>query len=154
MEDSAKNELTPAPDSFRTLGFALPSLGRAVATTFSARLAPIGLDPREFALLRRVNSSEGASQQAMGERLGIPPSRMVASVDGLEGRGLLERRPSPTDRRAHALYLTSAGKQLLAKAHAVASALEAELADELDSAERAQLVELLDRLAVRLGVSP
>lgn len=154
MEDSAKNELTPTPDSFSALGFALPSVGRAVATTLSARLAPVGLDPREFALLRRVNRSEGASQQAMGERLGIPPSRMVALVDGLEGRVLLERRPSPRDRRAHALYLTPAGKQLLAKAHAVASALEAELTDELDSAERAQLVELLDRLAARLGISP
>jgi DNA-binding MarR family transcriptional regulator len=164
VEDSAKNELPaapdpfgvpdPVPDPFGALGFALPSVGRAVATTFSARLAPIGLEPREFALLRRVNSSEGASQQAMGERLGIPPSRMVALVDGLEGRDLLQRRPSPTDRRAHALYLTSAGRQLLAQAHAVARALEAELTAGLDSAEQTQLIELLKRLAARLGGQP
>jgi DNA-binding MarR family transcriptional regulator len=125
----------------------LPSLGRAVASTFSARLAPLELELREFALLRRIDSSEGGSQQAMGERLGIPPSRMVALVDRLEVRGMLERRPSPKDRRAHALYLTPAGKRLLVEAVKLASALESELTRELDAAERIQLIDLLDRLA-------
>jgi DNA-binding MarR family transcriptional regulator len=114
----------------------------------------LGLEPREFALLRRVNSSEGGSQQAMGERLGIPPSRMVALVDELEARGLLERRPSPRDRRAHALYPTPAGKRLLAKAFTLARDLESELTQDLDAAESRQLIELLDRLAARLGVAP
>ncbi|MGH2879628.1 MAG: MarR family transcriptional regulator [Solirubrobacteraceae bacterium] len=56
----------------------------------------------------------GASQQAIGERLQIPPSRMVAFVDALEQRGLLERRANPEDRRARALYLTDEGRELLA----------------------------------------
>ena len=155
--DSGLASLSPAspePAPFRALGFALSSVGHAVAATFSARLAPLELEPREFALLRRVNSSEGASQQAMGERLGIPPSRMVALVDELEARSLLERRPSPTDRRAHALYLTPSGKQLLAKALKLAGALESELAGGLDDAERMRLIELLDRIAARLGIPP
>jgi DNA-binding MarR family transcriptional regulator len=140
------------PQAFRAVGFLLSSLGHAVAGSFSARLAPLGLEPREFALLRAIGSGAGDSQQAAGERLGIPASRMVALVDDLEGRRLLERRPSPRDRRAHALHLTPSGKRLLAKAIGVAAGLEGELTGDLDPAERAQLVELLDRVAVQLGV--
>lgn len=139
---------------FRAVGFLLSSLGHAVAAQFSERLAPLGLEPRQFALLRRVASLEGGSQQALGERLGIPPSRMVALVDELEARGLLERRPSPSDRRAHALHLTAAGKRLLAKATALAAAFEGELTQDLDEAERAGLIERLDRIAEQLGVPP
>ncbi len=143
-----------APPSFRAVGFMLSSLGHAVSATFSARLAPLALEPREFALMRSLATREGASQQAIGERLGLPPSRMVALVDALEARGLLERRPSPNDRRAHALHQTAAGKRLLAKAISVAAGLEAELTQNLDAAERAQMLEMLDRVAGALGVPP
>jgi DNA-binding MarR family transcriptional regulator len=143
-----------APPAFRAVGFLLSSLGHAVAAKFAARLAPLQLEPREFALLRALATREGASQQAIGERLGVPPSRMVALVDALEQRGLLERRPSPSDRRAHALYQTAAGKRLLAKATALAAGLEGELTQGLDQVQRAQLIELLDRVAAELGVPP
>lgn len=142
----------PAP--FRAVGFMLSSLGHAVAATFSARLAPLALEPREFALMRCLATREGASQQAIGEQLGIPPSRMVALVDALEARGLLERRPSPNDRRAHALHQTADGKRLLAKAISVAAGLEAELTSELDPVQRDRLLELLDHVAGALGVPP
>ncbi len=143
-----------AEPPFRAVGFMLSSLGHAVAATFSTRLAPLALEPREFALMRCLATREGASQQAIGERLGLPPSRMVALVDALEARGLLERRPSPKDRRAHALYQTAAGKRLLAKAISVAAGLEAELTEGLDAAERTRLLEMLDRVAGALGVPP
>jgi DNA-binding MarR family transcriptional regulator len=142
------------PATFRAVGFMLSSLGHAVAATFSARLAPLALEPREFALMRCLATREGASQQAIGERLRIPPSRMVALVDALEARGLLERRPSPKDRRAHALHQTAAGKRLLAKAISVAAGLERELTQGIDAAQRAQLLEMLDQVAAALGVPP
>jgi DNA-binding MarR family transcriptional regulator len=144
----------PEPAPFRAVGFLLSSLGHAVAAQFSARLAPLELEPRQFALLRHVGSHEGGSQQALGERLGIPPSRMVALVDELEARKLLERRPSPSDRRAHALHLTATGNRLLTKASELAASYEGELTQDLDAAERAQLIGQLDRIAARLGVPP
>ena len=147
-------EAATEPPAFRAVGFMLSSLGHAVAATFSARLAPLALEPREFGLMRCLATREGASQQAIGERLGVPPSRMVALVDALETRGLLERRASPRDRRAYALYQTAAGKRLLAKAIAVAAGLERELTDGLDEAQRAQLLEMLDGVAASLGVPP
>jgi DNA-binding MarR family transcriptional regulator len=156
---SASSDRSHTPSSsetppFRAVGFLLSSLGHAVAAQFSARLAPLELEPRQFALLRRVGLHEGGSQQAMGERLAIPPSRMVALVDELELRKLLERRPSPNDRRAHALHLTPIGKRLLARATELAVAFERELTEDLDAAERTRLIDQLDRIAERLGIPP
>jgi DNA-binding MarR family transcriptional regulator len=138
----------------RSVGFTLSSLGYAVAQRFQATLKPSGLEPREFALLRAVAPIEGASQQAIGERLGIPASRMVAFVDALEERGLLERRPKPDDRRVRALYLTDDGRKLLASAFELASELEHHLCAQLSDAEREQLLDALQRVGAQLGLAP
>jgi DNA-binding MarR family transcriptional regulator len=145
-----------SPDSiapFRAIGFIVSSVGHAVAKRFRATLAPLELEPREFALLRAVAAAEGQSQQAIGERLQIPPSRMVAFVDGLEARSLLERRQNPHDRRTWALYLTPDGRELLERAFTLAVGLERELCAELSASEREQLFELLQRVGLCVGLA-
>jgi DNA-binding MarR family transcriptional regulator len=128
--------------------------GYAVSRGFRRLLAPLSLEPREFALLRAVAASEGSSQQAIGARLQIPASRMVAFVDGLEARGLLERRQNQTDRRARALHLTGGGSALLARAIELAGEYERALCADLSGEEREQLLELLERVGARLGLEP
>jgi DNA-binding MarR family transcriptional regulator len=149
----------PVPDEPpRSVGFLLSQLGFVGSRGFAAALEPVGIDPREFLLLRFVAVSEGQSQQALAERLGIPPSRMVAMVDHLEEAGLLERRPDPDDRRVRNLHLTRKGRSTLERAFKVAIDFETELCSGLDAAEREQLIDLLQKLQaghVRLrGVHP
>lgn len=139
---------------FQAVGFALSSIGHAVARLFRATLAPLELEPREFALLRAVGAAEGKSQQAIGEALLIPPSRMVAFVDALEARSLLERRHNPLDRRTRELHLTAQGRELLERAFVLAADLERDLCGELSAAEREQLTELLQRVGKRLNLPP
>lgn len=137
---------------FRSVGFTLSSIGYAVARRFREALAPVALEPREFALLRSVGFDEGRSQQELADRLQIPPSRMVAFVDALEQRGLLERRLNPDDRRARALYLTDEGRRVLERAFALAVAHEETLCAGLTDAERDQLIELTERVGTELGI--
>ena len=141
-----------------SLGFLLSQLGFVASRRFHAVLAPLGIDPRHFLLLRFVVREEGRSQQALGDMLRIPPSRMVALVDHLEQRGLLERRPNPSDRRARALYVTPAGKRLMGEAMRVAIGHEGSLGASLSGDERRQLVALLQKLAAEMqlmsGVHP
>jgi DNA-binding MarR family transcriptional regulator len=139
---------------FRSVGFNLSTIGYAVSRRFRELLAPLELEPREFALLRAVQAVEGRSQQAIGERLQIPPSRMVAFIDALEARGLLERRQNPEDRRTREIYLTDPGRDLLGRAFAVAVSHERDLCADLDAGEREQLLDLLHRVGGRLGLPP
>jgi DNA-binding MarR family transcriptional regulator len=147
---AASAQHTPAA----SVGFTLSSLGYAVSRRFRGTLASLRLEPREFALLRAIGPREGASQQAIGERLQIPASRMVAFVDTLEHLGLVERRENPYDRRARALYLTEEGRELLAKGLELARELEAELCAGLTAKERQYLLDALQRVGAQLGVDP
>src|SRR5262245_35436597 len=96
-----------------SVGFMLSTLGHAISRRFLRVLEPLELHPREFAVLRAVRANDGQSQQMLASRLHIPPSRIVAIVDELESRRLVERRPDPKDRRLWTLYVTSNGQALL-----------------------------------------
>jgi DNA-binding MarR family transcriptional regulator len=143
-----------AAPPFHSIGFTISTTGYAVSRRFHEVLEPLELEPREFALLRAVGVAEGLSQQAIGERLQIPASRMVAFIDALEARDLLERRHNPYDRRRRALHLTDAGHELLGRALARAVEFEAGLCAGLSEAERDQLLELLQRVGAELGLPP
>ncbi len=130
----------------------LSTLGYAVSRGFHEALDPVGLEPRHFLVLRTIGLAEGQSQQALAHRLQIPKSRMVAIVDELEQRGLLERRADPGDRRVHALHLTAEGRKLLRRAFEIAMRYEERVGAPLDVEERRQLLDLLARIATALDL--
>ena len=82
------------------------------------------------------------------------PSRLVGVLDELEGRGLVERRDSPTDRRSYALYLTEAGREALEQIGRVGREHQDALCAALDESERAQLAGFLTRIAAEQGLTP
>jgi DNA-binding MarR family transcriptional regulator len=139
---------------FRSVAFMLSSLGYTISRRFHEVLQPLGLEPGEFALLRAVAASDGEAQNALAERLHISPSWMVAVVDELEQRDLLERRPHARDRRVRNLHLTAAGKKLLRQAERQAEQFDRQVSDQLDEAELQQLLDLLDRVAAGVELQP
>jgi DNA-binding MarR family transcriptional regulator len=145
---------TPPAAQLRVPGaaFLLSQLGYHSSRLWQGRLAPLGLDPRHVMLLRHVAIAGGRSQQALGEAVQIPPSRMVALVDALEQRGLLRRRPDPNDRRVRTLHLTRDGRRLLDKVMEISLEHERQLCKGLQPAEREQLITLLSRLAAEQGL--
>jgi DNA-binding MarR family transcriptional regulator len=130
-----------------SVGFLLSQLGWATAMRFREILAPLDLEPRQFATLRALAAAEGQSQQAICSALSIPPSRMVGLVDVLEERGLVERRSNAADRRARAIYVTAEGRELLETATAQAMAHERWICEPLSPGEREHLLAVLGRLA-------
>ncbi len=132
--------------------FLLSQLGFHSAMLWKERLAPLGVDPRQAMLLRHVGAAAGQSQQALGKAMRIPASRMVTLVDELERRGLLERRPSPADRRAHALFLTDEGQRVLGEIMEVSAVHERQLCEGLTEDQRRQLIALLSQVAAEQGL--
>lgn len=145
------DEVTPP---FRSAAFMLSSLGYRVSRRFHELLGPLELEPGEFALMRAVAASAGESQNALAERLHISPSWMVAIVDQLEQRQLLERRPHARDRRVRNLHLTTTGKRLLKRAEQQAERFDRQVTESLDEKELRQLLSLLDRVAASLDFEP
>jgi DNA-binding MarR family transcriptional regulator len=133
--------------------FLLVQLGAHLAREFGERLAPLGLEPRHAGMLVRLAANEGLSQQALGELIGLNPTRMVFLVDELEQRGLVERRRNTADRRSYALYLTPQGRYTLRQVQDSGSRHQDEIGASLTQAERIQLTSLLRRLATEQGIT-
>jgi len=151
------NRGSRAADAYKgpwSVGFLLSQVGTYASRKFAERLAAIDLQPPLFRVLNVVDAAEGLSQQAIGEATQAPASRMVAIVDELERRGLIERRPHPGDRRVHALYLTGKGRKLLARGRQIAAAHGAELTRGMSKADRERLLALLRRIVEQQGIGP
>ncbi|WP_433757601.1 MarR family winged helix-turn-helix transcriptional regulator [Nocardia sp. CA-135398] len=134
--------------------FLFGQLGFHVAQRFTDLLAPLGISPRHYGTLRILRANDGQSQQQLCEAQRIHRNVMVGLVDELEKRGLVERRKHPTDRRAHAVYLLPAAHELLTRAEAIVTGLDADVTAALAPDERATLVELLQRTAAANGLIP
>lgn len=156
--DDAETPALPADKAPQNLAFLLSQVGIHASARFAARLAEVDLQPPLFRVLNLVDAAEGRSQQEIAKAVQAPPSRMVGFVDELEQRGLVERRADPRDRRVRALYLTPAGREILARGREVARRHEEELTAGFSPEQRQQLVALLtkvvDEQSIGKGVHP
>ena len=142
------------PKNAGGLAFLLSQVGAHSAAQFARRLAPLELSPAHVGILRVIEQSDALSQQALGEKLGAFPSRLVALLDELERRGLIERRDNPNDRRSYALYLTGAGRDALDQIGQIARQHQEDLCAALGPPEQAQLASMLGRIAQEQGLTP
>jgi DNA-binding MarR family transcriptional regulator len=134
--------------------FLLSQVGAHAASKFAERLAELELVPAHAGIFRILGTTPGITQQALATAVGTLPSRLVALVDELESKGLLERRPHESDRRSYALHLTEAGKSTLQAIGRVARDHQQALLEGLSEEEQQQLGALLQRVADQQGLIP
>ena len=124
-----------------------PEIGSSEDEAKLRSMSQAGVTPGWFGLLVIVAKNEGLSQTRLARALGIDGSTMVAMIDRLEENGWIRRQRSEVDRRSHALYLTEAGIDLLARLTPQVEAQDAELADGLSADDKQILLTLLAKIA-------
>ena len=129
----------PAPELIDRLGYLLKHAQLMLAEHTADALRPYGISGRELAVLLVLDGREPASQQQAAGRLGIDRTTMVAFVDTLENKGLVERHPDANDRRRNVVVLTTAGQDTLRDASRAS-----------DEAERRFLAPLAESAAKQL----
>ncbi|MCX4696370.1 MarR family winged helix-turn-helix transcriptional regulator [Streptomyces sp. NBC_01408] len=135
----------------RLLGQAAANAQRLVAEGLS------GADARNwhYAVLVTLEEFGPASQAALSTRTTIHRSDLVAVINELAERELVERAPDPEDRRRNVITLTPLGRRRLRKLEQLLDAAQEELLAPLSAPEREQLVHLLGRIvAHRSGAGP
>jgi DNA-binding MarR family transcriptional regulator len=132
----------------RHTGFLISRMGMVAQKRFQERLDSLGLTTRMWGALNVLDHEGAVTQHALGKSIGMDPNSMVATIDELEARGLVERRRHPSDRRAHALHVTELGHTTLAQGRRLAKQAQDDLLAPLDADERKQLHDLLLRLAL------
>ncbi|MEU6407600.1 MarR family transcriptional regulator [Microbispora sp. NPDC046933] len=99
-----------------------------------------------YAVLATLAESGPASQAELSRRTGIYRSDLVAVINELTDRGLVERAPDPADRRRNVITMTERGRARFARLDELLTELEDEVLEPLSRAERDQLAGLLARL--------
>ena len=108
---------------------------------------PLGLRPVEYTLLILLKTNGQASPKQLATALALSAPNLTILLDRTQQRGLIARERSEADRRSQIVRLTPEGQALTETAEALTPAMEADLDNCLSRAERALLLELLDKVA-------
>ena len=131
----------PLPD---LLGYRLRLAQQAVFRDFARNVSD--LPPGRVGILLLVDANPGVTQSRLAHAVGLDRSTLVGVLHGLEARDLVVRRRGE-DRRTNGLWLTRAGRALMATLKQRIRVHERRVAARLTTTERAQLLTLLERLA-------
>ncbi|MEP7031738.1 MAG: MarR family transcriptional regulator [Pseudolabrys sp.] len=88
-------------------------VARLLKTYADQRGRQFGISRAQWAVLIRIERTEGLKQSELAEILDLQPISLTRLLDRLADNGLIERRADPNDRRANRLYLKPAAKPLL-----------------------------------------
>lgn len=120
---------------------------RDLEKTSVGKHLPRGVTLGDVRVLRAVDRVGELGVSAVAQALGTSQPAATVAVARLEARGLVARAPNSADGRRKQLVLTAKGRQV-EQAHSAADLEAAEaMLSPLAKSERAQLVELLDKLA-------
>ena len=128
------------------LGYNARRASLAIIEQFHVDMASFDLRPVDFSVLSLIRHNPGITSRQLCQALNILPPNMVGMVSGFERRGLIERRPHPTDRRAQGLHLTTPGLSLMDQAERTAMQLEQDVAHRLSAQEQKTLMGLLQKI--------
>ncbi len=123
-------------------------LGRRVLAEEQPILAAHDISLWGYAVLTALRAEPMRTQSALARSIGADKTRLIAVLDQLQQRELIERQPDPADRRVHLLRLTSAGRRLHGDVRAAIRAVESSLLDPLPDADRRAFLRALQALSV------
>ena len=141
--------MTTAGGEPTLLVWALRRAARRFAVRFHESLAAAGCDDLTPRGTWAVQLLHGRDRSAGELTAALQVSKQAVStlVEELVGKGYLERRPDPGDRRRTLLHLSERGERAATVIEASASAVEGELLTDVGPEDLAQLRRILDALA-------
>jgi len=111
-------------------------LGRALIAVERPILVAHAVSMWGYVVLTALRNEPMRTQAALARAIGADKTRLIAVLDALQQRGLIEREPDPADRRVHLLGLTDAGHRAHATIRAEIRAKEERLLERLSPADR------------------
>jgi len=122
------------------------AVARQLRETSQETLIPWDITPAHLRALRVLSRHGPIRLSRLSDRLHIAPRSATEVADALESRGLVERQPDPSDRRATLVQLTEHGQGVLAAIRAARGSEVDRLFGRLSPADQADLARILGQL--------
>lgn len=129
-------------------GHLIRRLQQIAVSAFIAETGAAGYDltPVQFAVLAMLEKHPGIDQATLAGLIAYDRVTIGGVISRLEGRGLIERRISPHDRRARILKLSEEGLRFLNAVRPSVSSTQDIILKELADDERETFLVLLRKL--------
>lgn len=131
------------------LSFYLGKAYQRVTQSAKQRLAPYGVTPTQYALLKVLWEQDEQSGAELGERLVLDSATMTGLLDRLEQAELIERKAHVTDRRVNSVVLTARGRSLQGPLDREMDQMNQEFLGAFDPSEVQLLKNLLNTIAAQ-----
>ena len=112
--------------------------------------SPYRLTTEQYALMRAVQREPGIRQTELTNQIYAEPNTVTAMVTLLEKRGILRRKPSPTDKRVRQLYLSPHGQTVMYRLSADWKPMRELLHKHFSGEDGERALEILDEIATRM----
>jgi MarR family transcriptional regulator for hemolysin len=123
----------PAQPINREVAFTIMDVARLLKTFADQQARQYGMTRAQWAVLVRLDRSEGLKQSELAELLDLQPISLTRLLDRLAENKLIERRADPNDRRANRLFLTPAARPLLERLSELGTNMMATVLEGLDA---------------------
>jgi len=124
--------------------FTLGEVQRMMRAYADRQAARYGITPAQWAVLAKVERTEGLKQSELAEQMEMQPITLTRLIDKLCDNGWIERRGDDNDRRVNRLYLRKAARPLLGKLAGLRSELTATALDGINPTDAHRLLTQLD----------
>jgi MarR family transcriptional regulator for hemolysin len=127
----------------RDFAFLLNDVARLLRTAADQKARYFGMTRAQWAVLSRLQRSQGLKQSEIAEMLDLQPITLTRLLDRLAANGLIERRPDPDDRRANRLFLTPAAGPLMERLNSLGEDLMGSVLQGIDAGAVRAVIETL-----------
>lgn len=135
-----------------SLGYLTVVTGRLFVNTFGRKIAAAGLEVtmEQWGILRMLLNEDGRTQESLLPVTRYEKSTLSRVLEGMEKKGLIERRRGGTDARRKEVFLTPKGSRIGAGGTDIVLAALAELYEGIDQTELDQCRAMLSLMQTRL----
>lgn len=133
-------------DIENSIGFLLAKVYQRGFGLFKEQLDRYDLTPPQFSLLAFLWREDGLSQTSLSQKTQVDRTTIGGLIDRLEKLGLVERLPTPEDRRAYRICLTEKGRELEMELCAIAAQVTEKFLSPLSVEEQTALRATLKKL--------
>ena len=105
-----------------------------------------GLTSGQPKVLDYLKDHDGAGQKDIAQGCHIEPASLTAILNGMETKGLIERRLCPDNHRFYNVYLTETGRLYVSRLENEFDTIESYALQNFSEADKEQLIEYLSRI--------
>lgn len=134
-------------------GYWVTRLARAMERDFEKCLEPLGITRGAFAVLSAIHNEKKSRPAELAAFLGVDGAAVTRHLDRIEKKGLIERVPSATDRRATDIHLTDDGRQIVEQGRACSKATNERFMASLSTTEVDQLQSMIQKILAESDIA-